>query len=65
MMNVSDLQVASEALKLPSRCAGLTCDSNEVELWHLLRSLLEFCDAQHPRIDFDAVLSDVRADFNA
>lgn len=35
----------------------------ETELWHLLVSLIEFCDVQKPAIDFDALLSEVHQYF--
>lgn len=65
MMGETDKLVAEQALALSTKLANIQADSPEVELWHLLRALLEWCDAQHPRIDFDRVLEDVRADFNA
>lgn len=46
-----------EAMGLDSK------DDAEIRIWHLLRSMLEFCDAQQPRIDFDLLLENVREDF--
>ena len=40
-------------------------DDPEIRIWHLLRSLIEFCDAQSPRLDLDAILASVREDYRA
>ena len=61
----NDLLVARSALDLPAKIAGVQADTPDVELWHLLRALLEWADAQTPRVDFDAVLQDVRDDYRA
>jgi len=43
---------------------GLEADNGvETRLWHMLRSLVEFCDEQG--IDLDALLQDVREDARA
>jgi hypothetical protein len=44
--------------------ARLDCEGNaETRLWHFLHAVLEWCDAQSPRIDFDLILEDVRASY--
>jgi hypothetical protein len=63
MMGEVDKAIADAALDTPSRVGRLQIENKEIALWHLLRALLEWCDAQHPRIDFDVVLEEVRADF--
>lgn len=68
MMNETDETVAKRALALPREVAGVDDQGDDgTALYHLLRSLLEFCDhrpAHRNRIDFDAVLFEVREDFN-
>lgn len=45
---------------------GLERDNDpETRLWHLLRSMIEFCDAQRPRIGLDLLLETVRDDYRA
>jgi len=53
------LALHHEEMQLDSR------DPPEVRIWHLLRSLIEYCDAQHPRLDLDLILEQVREDFIA
>jgi hypothetical protein len=43
---------------------GLEPDSaNETRVWHLLYSLIEYCD--HHSLDLDLILENVRAEFNS
>lgn len=56
-----DAQVAIDAHQA---AGGLEEDSgNRTDLWHLVYSLLHWCD-EHA-IDFDEVVSDVRTDMSA
>ena len=65
MMNEFDERYARKLLALHDEMNLDRNDEPEVRIWHMLRSLLEFCDAQHPRLDFDAIVQDVRDDFRA
>jgi len=35
-------------------------DTSEAKVFHVLLSLLEYCDASDPKMDFDALLGDAR-----
>ena len=50
-----DEEIARRALDLPAKIAGLEIESEEIALYHLLRSLLAFCEREH--VDFDDVYS--------
>lgn len=58
------IEHAKHALALHGPAGFNTSDGPDVKLFHLLCSLLEYCDAQTPRIDFDAVLEDARQFLN-
>lgn len=34
-----------------------------VDLWHMIASAIEWCEAQNPRVDFDLTLENVREHF--
>lgn len=50
----------AKALLEFERQHGCLEGDDETIFWHVLANLIEWCDAQSPRVDFDAVLSDVR-----
>lgn len=65
-MNEFDQRYVEKVLSLHDTEMRLASgDLPETRIWHLLRSLIEYCDAQHPRIDLDLILEDVRQDFCA
>lgn len=64
MMNEFDKRYMDKVLALHDQEMRLDSkDDAETRIWHLLRSLIEFCDAQKPRLDLDAILASVREDF--
>jgi hypothetical protein len=65
-MNAFDQKYAEHALALHDTVMRLDSkDGAEIRIWHLLRSLIEFCDAQSPRLDLDQILASVREDYRA
>jgi hypothetical protein len=64
MMNEFDKRYIEKVLTLHEEMGLDSSDDSEVRIWHLVRSLLEYCDAQHPRIAFELIVEDVRRDFN-
>lgn len=63
-MNDFDKRYITKVLTLHDQEMRLdSADAPSVRIWHLLRSLVEYCDAQEPRIDLDELLQDVRDDF--
>lgn len=66
MMNEFDQRYVEKVLALHDTEMRLDSkDPAETRIWHLLRSLVEYCDAQHPRLDLDLILENVREDFRA
>lgn len=65
MMNEFDERFMNKVLALHTEMNMCASDDTETRLWHVLRSMIEFCDAQHPRINFDLLLQNVREDFNS
>jgi len=64
MMNEFDQKYIDKVLSLHDQHMRLNSDDDaETRIWHLLRSLMEYCDAQRPRINLDLILKDVRNDF--
>ena len=52
---------AQAAITTHQEAAGLEAGNGpSTDLWHLLASLMEWCDAKG--VDFDATVSEVRAD---
>jgi len=60
----SDIEIVQDALDATRRIAGVVGD-DETVLWHLLRSILEWCDMQEPRVSFDELVDDARRDMLA
>lgn len=58
------IDAAAAAIDFHTTVADLDDDGDRanVGLWHLLHSLLSYCDAEG--VDFDAMLSDVRSPEN-
>ncbi len=66
MMNDFDKRYADSVLALHDTVMRLDSkDDAEIRIWHLLRSLIEFCDDQNPRLDLDAILESVREDYRS
>lgn len=64
MINAFDQKYVDHVFALHDTVMRLDSKDNaEIRIWHLLRSLIEFCDAQNPRLDLDAILADVRDDY--
>lgn len=65
MMNEFDEKYARKILSLHDDMNLDHEDGPETRIWHALRSLAEFCDAQHPRIDLKEIMRDVEEDCRA
>ncbi len=54
-------EAVHDAFRAHNAVTGLSNDEpDEVQVWHLILTLLEFCDATTPHIDFDAQVEDAR-----
>lgn len=60
-MDNIEVQAAQAAIDTNNRKLRLELENGDsVDLYHMLRSLLDWCDARS--VDFDATVSEVRAD---
>lgn len=62
-MNDFDRRYIKKLLALHTDMGLDSQDPPETRIWHILRSLIEYCDAQTPRLALDTILEDVRHDF--
>ena len=62
-MREVNAKVAQTSIDVMAQCAGLEgCEEPEVGLYHMIRMLLDYADLHS--LDFDANVSEVRADAN-
>ena len=56
---------AQAAIDAHSASFRLEQSDTEVQVWHLIASLLDYCDAQSPRLEFDSLVADIRENYRA